>query len=452
MDGLPHEILRIIVGGLDAPLAKYASVFRNFQQAVETSTFANIRTDSTEQSEKDFDHKFASTRRRCLLRVLKYEIELPNIRLEHDIAYIKAVSSLFRRLQQWTDFSKDKNRRLSLDFVIKSPYPYTREQYIEFAEELKALPPLSFVSKFSSHSGCHVCHVHPSVIGLISKALPKIEELSWELCAVPRRLVALRAEMRASMALNLLNTDFSNLEFLDIHHDDYDPKNHDWKPENLLDANGDDPLSLAVNRVSKLPKLRRLTVWGSTALSPTVFNIDGEDSNAWRYLKFLQLDVSKTTPGGSWYFTGDRESAVANSRFDSDDSDSWGVLDGDTPLIDFRFHPDPTTLDPFLVAMVRAIVRMPTLERFICHFLGAASIEYYGPGVKVYTSDMDKRIFIDSALNHGRWIMDFDTRQSRNDQDPLPSDWVLPREIIETLKAEDHRIFLTRGFRLVAEW
>ncbi|XXH00192.1 dihydroxyacetone kinase Dak1 [Hypoxylon texense] len=134
---------------------------------------------------------------------------------------------------------------------------------------------------------------------------------------------------------------------------------------------------MAVNRISKLPKLKVLFLAGDNILSPAVFDIDGENENAWRYLKYLYLGVSKMTPSGGWYFTGDRGSAVMRG-FLLDVR--WENLDGDLPWFDFRFHPDPITFNPFLIAMARAIVRMPALKRFTCMFHEAAVVNYYGPG------------------------------------------------------------------------
>ncbi|KAI1776333.1 hypothetical protein F4818DRAFT_377278 [Hypoxylon cercidicola] len=496
MDRIPLEILQNIVGGLDGPLARYASVSRAFQQVIEARTFAKIEKNSTEKSLKEFDAVFANARRRYLVSAIWYEVELPNIskkrfkKLQSNVeaaknnaVYTKAVHALFTRLHQWTDVSEDLDKAPSLRLTISSSSPRdncrpkspnqhehdpawevrNRFKYIEF-DGLEVLPSLSCVVEFS-HSGRNL---HPNVIAVISKALPRVKKLSWELYTAPRRLEALRADLRASMALTLLDAKLYDLEVLEIYHEDSDPFNHDWEPENFLDANGDDRLSLAVNRISKLPKLKRLCMWGVNILSPAVFDFDGENRNTWRFLECLQLDVSKTTPGGGWYFTGDRGSADTNDErtesdseasvaaFDSDDSDAsdflpnfhWRKLNGDVPWFEFRFHPDPITLNPFLVAMARAIVRMPALKRFSCHFPQVAFIEYYGPGVETNSvMTINKASFLDSTLRHGRWIMNFDAERHCGDRDPLPSDWMLPRELIEVLEAADHRIFFTRGSR-----
>ncbi|KAI4867260.1 hypothetical protein F4820DRAFT_213794 [Hypoxylon rubiginosum] len=498
MNKIPPEILLNIVDGLDAPLARYASVSRAFRQVIEARTFANIQLTSTEQSLTKFDAIFSNTRRRYFVRELEYKVELPDISkkrfkklqsnreaAENNRVYTVAVSALFTRLQKWTDATEDLEKAPSFRLTISSSSPkdsYRPEsphqhehdpawevrnsfKYIEF-NELEVLPPLLCVNEFD-HSGRSL---HPNVMAVINKALPRMKSLLWELFTAPRRLEALRADLRASMASVLADTEFSNLEALDIYYEDTDPLNQDWEPENLLDANGDDPLSLAVNRISRLPKLRLLELRGTHILSPAVFDVDGENRDAWRFLEYLYLDVSKTTPGGGWYFTGDREKTMTSDEriesdseasvaaFDSDDSDAsdflpdfrWRKLDGDIPWVDFRLHPDPITLNPFLIAMARAIVRMPALKRFACGFTDAADIYYYGPGVeKSGPMTIDKSNFFDSALSHGRWIMDFETEIPFNDEDPLFSDWVLPPELTETLEAAGHRIFLTRGYRHV---
>lgn len=134
-------------------------------------------------------------------------------------------------------------------------------------------------------------------MAIIFEALPHVNNFSWDLANAPRRLKDLRDELRDSMATTLLQTDFSRLQAIEIMWADHDPLNQDWSPENYLDADGHDRLSMGVNRILKLPNLKILTLKGLFILSPDVFNLIGEDIP--NSLEELYMDVSKVSPARS---------------------------------------------------------------------------------------------------------------------------------------------------------
>lgn len=320
---------------------------------------------------------------------------------ETNAVYTKAVYALFTRLEGWSSISEDPETAPSFRFAIYSYPPTIPEahnqnrhddlayKYVEF-DGLQELPAVSCVCEFSNSE-----NHHPSTLAVLYKALPRLRLLCLELPpAAPRGLLAQRVGMRNSLASTLLESDFSTLERLDVHLEDYDPMNETWKPKNLLDSSGNDRLSLAVNRVSKLPRLESLELYGCFAFSPAVFDLpSNEDTNAWKSLEYLTLEVSMATPVGGWYFTGDHPLAdiESDSDMETDPTDAitsdlvpaidWDVLDGEKPEVRFRYHPDPTTFNPFITAMARAVVRMSALKEFICRFPQKAIIYYYGPGV-----------------------------------------------------------------------
>ncbi|XXH00191.1 mRNA splicing protein [Hypoxylon texense] len=250
MDKIPLEVLLNILDGLTAPLARYASVCRAFQRVIEARTFAEIQMTSTEQSLNQFDAIFANTRRRCLVRDLEYKVKLPetnnkrlgNSQSNHGVAknntiYTIAVSALFTRLQEWTNVSDNLETAPSFRLTISYSSPKdddrpkshgrcqaarNRFRYIDF-DGLGVLPPLLCVNNFRLVGR----DLHPNVIAVISKALPRMNYLNCSLRAALRRLGALRAELRASMTSVLAETNFPNLEALNIYHEDYDPLNQD---------------------------------------------------------------------------------------------------------------------------------------------------------------------------------------------------------------------------------
>ncbi|KAI5866005.1 hypothetical protein GGS23DRAFT_364140 [Durotheca rogersii] len=503
MDKTAPETFQQILSYLDEPLAPYASVSRRFQHVIERKTFAAVRTHSTEAALAEFDSVFADARRRSLVRKLDFYVDLPDISkkrfkklqssreaADNDATFSRAVSGLFTRLHGWADALGDPEQAQPFHLAVSSASPkdgYVPDspnshgadpawpirnwfKYIQL-EGVRELPVLPFVTAYSDSGR----RIHPSAVATIWQALPRIKMVRWRHYTAPRRLAALKTRLRASLSSALLLPDFSRLETLAIYHEDSDPLNHNWEPESLLDAGNRDALSRAINRVLRLPSIRKVKLTGTWILSPEVFAVDDDDGDEspFRALEDLELGVSAMTPAGGWYFTGDRASAPASSErdesdseaehsraaFDSQDSEAsdflpefeWARLDGDIPYADFRRHPDAATLDPFLVAVARAVVRMPALRRFECAFSRQASLEYWGPTQerdRVMSDDFNR--FLDAAPGHGRWRMDFETdMQPRPNQDPVLPHWELPAELVRLLDSADHRIYFTRGHRRV---
>jgi hypothetical protein len=100
----------------------------------------------------------------------------------------------------------------------------------------------------------------------------------------------------------------------------------------------------------------------------------------------LTIEASNVTPIGDWYWTGDRlavsfdedelftgsddesEGSVHSSDYDSEVGD-WindrkeALLNGQAPAHLWRTSLNPSTFDPLMLAMARAVLRMPVLKR-----------------------------------------------------------------------------------------
>ncbi|KAI1138791.1 hypothetical protein F5Y05DRAFT_350958 [Hypoxylon sp. FL0543] len=308
MDTIPSEILTYILSDLDAPLAPYAGVCRAFQYVIETRTFRQIQIiHGTLPSVRRFDAIFGDKRRRYLLRELEFNIALPN-KLKHDrkrpLKYLRdraftlALNRLFMCLEKWNCIPEGLERPPSFTLRIRCTTPdvdygavHNNHKHLQF-DELQSLPTLECVEKLRIQ---HL-QIFPRDMALICGALPCLRDLRWDLGNVPRRLGDLRADLRNSMATALLQTDFSRLETLHIQWIDHDPVNHDWRPETYVDAHGRDHLSIGVNRIMKLPHLKKLYLDGCFILSPEVFDMNCEDVP--KSLECLGIESCLVTPAG----------------------------------------------------------------------------------------------------------------------------------------------------------
>ncbi|KAI1770416.1 hypothetical protein F4818DRAFT_261551 [Hypoxylon cercidicola] len=421
MDKIPPEILRGILSHLDSRrrLSPYATVCRAFQFEIEARTFAKLKITSTESMER-LDAVLADNRRRYLLRTLTFIVRLPfnfgnywsdqRYREEQDRCYTVAVNDLFVRLHKWASPNAAPFNLSIFTQLLSSVSKNHRA--IKFNER-QVLPSVACVDKFKDVEQ----KLHPSVIPIIFKVRPGIKHFSWKIDASSCLTGVLRSTIRASTALTLSQANFLSLEVLQLHQTDDIPANQSQYPPSYVDSQGHDRLSLALNRILKLPNLKELDLCGAFTLSPEIFNLDESDVVS-KSVRSIRLDLSKLTPAGEWYFTGRR-----------------GVG---------RQHANPTTLDPFLVALARAAVRMPALDSFSCLFPGTAFLRYYAPGTcePCRTAEC---AFVFSASDSSRWIMHFEMSSRCKDGRPLLSNWNLPSELVEVLKRADHRILLMRG-------
>lgn len=56
-----------------------------------------------------------------------------------------------------------------------------------------------------------------------------------------------------------------------------------------------------MDRILKLPNMKKVQLTRSWVLSPEVFALDQGDAGGYRSLEELQLDLSPKMPNGAWY-------------------------------------------------------------------------------------------------------------------------------------------------------
>lgn len=124
-----------------------------------------------------------------------------------------------------------------------------------------------------------------------------------------------------ALAHALSGPKLSSLTELDIYWEDAEILNHSFEPKSLLNPQtGADDLSIALRRVAQLPTMKTLKLTGTFILSKEFFNStrSGSKASEWPSLEVLSLQLSSMAPNGSWYYTGDPDSA------DSDDDHRYG--------------------------------------------------------------------------------------------------------------------------------
>ncbi|KAI6085506.1 hypothetical protein F4821DRAFT_260831 [Hypoxylon rubiginosum] len=447
MDQLPTEVLRGIIshlkpgprrnagnrdGNHSTGLAQYSTVCREFQFLIEERTFASLKISNSQASLEQFKAVFADTRRRYLLRTLKYSILCEEDDwddfLEHGVDYMvhisyqSAIKDLFSQLSTWTNLRNWSDNAPLFNLIIDTR-PTEYSQAITFNGH-QVVPSVVCVDKIICpivdqplNAGVTpiINRVHSSIISIFDRVQPNIKRLIWRVDH--EHYNDLKLNMVDQLARTLSYGGFSKLEILEIHH----PTallSVQYIEDNLLGPDHLD-LSSALNRTMKLPNLKELSIRGLFILTPDIFELreDGTFSNT---LRTIHLDLSKATsdPTAEWYFA---------------EHDNSG-----------RQHPISATLDPFLVALARAAVKMPALQSLTCLWPGTAFLRYHGPGTYEPCRATDKS-FVYSIPNLGRWVMHFEMTARTIGRIPMLSDWNLPSEMVEVLKEANHAILLVRG-------
>ncbi|KAL3423878.1 hypothetical protein PVAG01_05625 [Phlyctema vagabunda] len=410
MDNIPPETFDLIVQNLEGPLSSYATISRKWQQAVEARTMSNVHIKS--DNERLFDVIFGSARRRALLKQLHYSIILPSYnearwmklpkRSEgpaNNAAFTEQVRGLFERLRAYGDANESAS--IGLEINIGSPMDSyspdpaatvnegtgparNNNTYISFdTPNPQPLPILKFITGFRLAGPREL---HPTALGTVLNAIPSVEHISWQMYGPEVRLLSQRQEIRSSLAHVLSALEFSSLRYLDIYWHDASCGNNSWDAGSLLNPDtGIDELSVALRTISRLPPLRTLKLHGKFILGEEFFHIQPDSSTEkalWPSLEQLHLELSTITPAGGWYYTGDSSSIEPSTErsydseeeeefIDSSDSETadypavweWEKLNGERPYHPWRDRPDPTTFDPLLLGMTKAIPQMPALRR-----------------------------------------------------------------------------------------
>lgn len=178
----------------------------------------HVRSDDTSQ----LDTIFQVSRRRALLKTLKYEIILPKYNplrwskvpgrrecLKNNIAFTKELRNLFTKLYAYDQVDSATPFRLVFDVSCPMdtyvPPPgqgktdgtgdnRNNNTYIYLDPiEQEPLPILTKVVGFISQSQRHL---HSNILGLVLRSLPAVESISWSFTGPDVRLLDLRRDLR----------------------------------------------------------------------------------------------------------------------------------------------------------------------------------------------------------------------------------------------------------------
>ncbi|KAE8371306.1 hypothetical protein BDV26DRAFT_276381 [Aspergillus bertholletiae] len=419
MDYLSPEILQIIIPHLcndprirqpwepqSVPkVARYATISRRWQYAVERFTMAEIKKYSSDLDM--FRQVFSDPRRRKLLRKLDYEVDLPTYSMNRTMclerrreskanneAFNRGVIDIFEEMSSWktqaveltlTASSPTDRHRRSPQLVGLSDKRWSFEDnYLTLDHEV-SLSQLPFVEGLKIPNARR--SLHPSAIGKVISSLPSLERLSMELNAPKIKRVEMQNEHRASLANALESPSLRNLRTLDIYVEQDIPRNHNFKnqPTDPQYPDGD-VLNIAIRKLAETSHLTTLNLTGWWLVSPALFNTD----KTFPHLKKMQIQGALVAYDGRWYYNGnpaeveasyealrdglddddDVEDSDSNSSFNSDFQDSLpeyreAVLNGHEPGHMWRTQPDVQMFDPLMKMMATAIPRMPRLRNLI---------------------------------------------------------------------------------------
>lgn len=403
---------------LPSNLPPYATISKSWRHAIERTVFREITLKSTEI--KTLDAIFRGDRRNSLTK-LTLDVVLPTYdekacgRFEraadkkaNDEAFTQAIEKLIAVLKSWEDASvggriclvlgkifspSDASQR---DFETLQQQRYEAEvgkHHDLFEHRYKhspinllrpdSLPSLLRISKASlGNSNGERSLSMRAVVDMTAK-LPNLESFGWELYDNEKRYPNLRLTNRDSFASTLSTYTFPSVKTAEITFYHEAPLNQRMKPTNLLGGHTYDPLSTALLRTfSQSQNLTSLTLTG--VFDSSLFWLSNQSPStpvpSWPALKSLTVTFDLTTPSGHWYFTdpsGSDPEDVPTLPAEADDSEDSPVSDEDsfdefdfeedarvsgvTPANAFRTVPNPSHVNPLVLAYAKGLRHMPSL-------------------------------------------------------------------------------------------
>ncbi|KAL2823819.1 hypothetical protein BDW59DRAFT_148378 [Aspergillus cavernicola] len=426
LDTLSLELVDLIVTLLEPNqgLARYATISKTWQYAVERYTFKHPQSFSSELSRLKMIIG-DSPRRIGHVKSLSYSIDLPLFSLnrhtnferrrEHQanlVAFRNEVINLWTELATWQDNSHVSSQGLKLVLSADTPsyrdryresptstgYGHERWAYPEHSltlhndkEDPLALPSLSSISDLSIATSGR--RIHPTAIKQILDSLPHLCKLDLKIWPVKRKNKSLRAEMRNALASALESPSLQNLEVLRIDMEESTPYDHNYQTAEIdPDYPDGDHLCRAVCTLAQR-SLRELYMGQECLISPVLWGFDrvnrDREEKSFPYLEKLQIDFALYTYDGRWYYTGDPSEGADHgfneadhrdaappltsdsepdscSSYNSEYADTLNEeledeLNGNTPYNSWRQVPDLSMFNPLIRALVSATLRMPRL-------------------------------------------------------------------------------------------
>lgn len=460
-------------------LPPYSTISHAWKHTIERITFRKITLHSAELYL--FNKMFSGDRRRFMTDLTLY-VELPYCdveaggfferaakKRENNQAFHLTITKLFEILKSWeADGLIEGSICLTL-WGLCAPFNIGKYDFNQFRQHyhrrrpfkhepfalrylhslihpprLDRLPSIQRVSRFTfgapldfgdPNHGRNLAML--AVVDLVAK-FPNLEVWDRILHDNEKRHPAIRVTNRHIFASVLVHRTFPFVKTIDIDFFHQAPFNQRLKPRNLQGDQFHDPLSTALRvTLSQCPDLTSLALRG--VFDPSLFWLISEQTpgtptrNYWPNLQFLTVTFDVTTPSGHWYFIGrsGTEPGIYAPNVDDDhgsvsdevkfyyDMHELGCIAGIRPNDNFRTCPNPTHLNPLVVAFANLIKN--TTSSSLLHATlttGPVSVEdpspfqfeicYYAPNMYAYYGDQDA---VDTSfprlyLEVGEWVQD----------------------------------------------
>ncbi|KAK8115296.1 hypothetical protein PG999_007365 [Apiospora kogelbergensis] len=394
MEKLSIEVISIIIDQLqqDSQLARYATVSRTWQAAVEARTFARLQVDS------DHLDRFRSAysphpRRQAALRALDFDVMLPTNTSwgPHHATFHTAFNSLFSLMHEWEkdqDASAFGSVQLRLGVHVAARRadddadPKSLSHGVEHLQSMRpddiaSLPAVRRFDRFRIDVSLGQA-IDPLTTCQLVLRLPRLQSLQLEYWDPDRRQRTPRAAYRTWLAEGIRSLRrLPRLTKLCIERrGSEEPDNHGVEVQDFRDDQGIDIVSEAVRQLAEAGILTELKLV-DILVSPDLFQ-DRRHSDStsptgqaaaalpWPAMRSFIVHSGIVAPGGAWYYTGDpgavtpmssAESGILEDGMEDDDSD-----DDEGPAHWWRTRPDPDLFNPLALAMSAAVLRMPRLQ------------------------------------------------------------------------------------------
>lgn len=397
-------------------LARYATVCRQWQKAVELKTLRSIELDSRDFD--DFSSIFGSSfinHRRHALRTLNVTVQMPdrNYTLKHceenNIYFRDSIVKLLRELASWEKDTEQDERvarrssplHLSLTWKHPSDGPGSplRDAFLNFpsADSELELPSVSFITELYIKSDNHI-PTHPAALCRILSRMPPLKKLELKLYSPSLGNRSLRLEHHRALARGVegFMWQIPHLSELKIEDQNDYIMNHSLDQPDYTE-DGVDRLSTALRRIGEAGgltslSLRFIPITSALFCEPRELKPGHVDESevtsrkTWSSIRTVCIRSELALANGKWLFTGDPNVpyiAPANPD-DMDEEYQWSDSpetetedsepgeDSPDPLPEtwnvWRLTPDPTVLNPLFEDMARAATqKMPSLEQFNFH-------------------------------------------------------------------------------------
>lgn len=414
MDELSPEVLSLIIdelfwrpNRLSPRPGIYASISRKWQDHIEAHTFAHISLTLNTEDLSTFETVFKEPRRQPLLRTLDLNFHLPargHLHAGHvanSAALGTALTSLCKFLSTWETYGRTMDVLFSIDH--RNYTPARRFQMLDQPETVLAA--VRHVSSLQiTDDEPEGKALHPTATCKIASAFPNLQFLNYTFYDPQPKRAKLRKEIRKALGTGMNSLDLPMLERLHLRGGILRLMNHSLFCGDLRDEDGVDPLNSAIHKLLQRSPIKWLELEG--LVSSELFTGDNDNTDStWPTLEQFEIRGSEVAPSGKWYSTGDPTSRYSghtegygsdagsvelssdsdiswhrSPRDDSgseDHSDRDAVRNGKRPEYEWRDQVDWEMLTPLLVAMARAVQRMPKLQQ------GSLLVGDIGPSVCV---------------------------------------------------------------------